>query len=325
MKHSAMQTDTGDRTIPLPFTPERMFRHYLKNRLKLFEAGSVRLELPNGAIIQHQGTKAGPAAVIVVERWALLRKLLLEGEIGLARGYVDGDWTTPDLTAVLEFGLHNEDSLSSATRGLGFAHFVNRLVHRRNANTRRGSRRNIAAHYDLGNRFYELWLDPSMSYSSGIYAHPEEALKDAQERKLTRAVDLLDLGGGETVLEIGCGWGGLARRIASAGAASVHGITLSNEQMEYARAQTVTEYGSGTTNYELCDYRSLSQRYDRIVSIEMFEAVGERYWPTFFDQLRASLSNDGVSVLQIITIANSLEHFNGNDTVIALRQTAVVA
>lgn len=301
-----MQTEFSDQAAPIPFSPENLFRHYLKKRLKLFQAGGLRLELPNGKVIEHKGSQTGPLAAIVVERWRLLRQLLLEGEIGLARAYVDGDWSTPDLSAVLEFGLHNEASVSVATPGLSVGHFMNRVAHRRNANTRGGSRRNIAAHYDLGNRFYELWLDRDMTYSSAMFAHAYETLEDAQKRKLNRVVELMDMKGGESVLEIGCGWGSLARCIADAGAGSLTGISLSREQVNYARSTIAGADAEKNFQFELRDYRSVSQRYDRIVSIEMFEAVGEQFWPVYFDKLRASLSKDGSAVLQVITIADEL-------------------
>jgi cyclopropane-fatty-acyl-phospholipid synthase len=301
-----MQTEFSGQAVTLPFSPEQLFRHYLKKRLNLFQAGSLRMELPNGKVVGHRGSQAGPAAAIIVRRWRLLRKLLLEGEIGLARGYVDGDWETPDLTAVLEFGLHNEASVATATRGLGVGHFLNRVAHRRNANTRGGSRRNVAAHYDLGNRFYELWLDRDMTYSSAIFADAHEALEDAQKRKLNRVIELMDMTGGESVLEIGCGWGSLARCIADAGAGCMTGISLSGKQIEYARKSIAGADYNKKIQFELRDYRTVSQRYDRIVSIEMFEAVGEQFWPVYFEKLRQSLNENGTAVLQIITIADEL-------------------
>ncbi|MFY0615564.1 MAG: class I SAM-dependent methyltransferase [Hyphomicrobiaceae bacterium] len=301
-----MHTESAGQNAMLPLLPERLFRSYLNKRLRLFDVGSLRLRLPNGKEIQHTGTKTGPAAVIEIDRWRLLSKLLLEGEIGLARSYVDGDWSTPDLAAVLDFGLHNEASISAATRGLAVGHFVNRIVHSRNANTRKGSRRNIAAHYDLGNRFYQLWLDSELTYSSAIFSGDQETLEVAQTRKLDRVVELLDLEGGDSVLEIGCGWGSLARRIVGAGAGQVTGISLSREQVDYARAHQADLTTAETLKFELRDYRSLTERYDRVASIEMFEAVGEQYWPMYFDVLRRSLKPDGKAVLQIITIADEL-------------------
>ncbi|MCH9806749.1 MAG: cyclopropane-fatty-acyl-phospholipid synthase family protein [Alphaproteobacteria bacterium] len=297
-----MQIESVDRTAQLPWSPESLFRRYLQKRLGLFDVGSLHLELPNNKVIFHRGSVAGPDAVLNVKRWRLLQKLVAEGEVGLARGYVEGDWSTPDLRAVLEFGLCNEEAISSATGGLGLAHLFNRLAHRRNANTRRGSARNIAAHYDLGNEFYAKWLDAELSYSSAIYADAAETLEVAQARKLNRILQLMDMNGGEEILEIGCGWGSLARRIAAAGASKVTGISLSREQIDYARANAAGTQYADKIHYQLRDYRSISKRYDRIVSIEMFEAVGERFWPVYFERLRGALKDDGTATLQVITI-----------------------
>lgn len=298
-----MQARSANGALPFVLSPERAFRRYLRKRLTLFRAGNLQLELPNGAHIHHTGPEAGPSATIKIKRWRLLRKLLLEGEIGLARGFVDGDWSTPDLSAVLEFGIRNETSITAATRGLGIAHLLNRFAHHRNANTRSGSRRNVAAHYDLGNEFYRLWLDDKMMYSSAIHENAGETLERAQDRKLDRAIELVDLDESSSVLEIGCGWGSLSQRIAEAGAARVRGISLSQEQISYAKEAIANTDVAAKVSFDLCDYRSINQRYDRIISIEMFEAVGERYWPVFFEKLRENLTDDGKAVLQIITIS----------------------
>ena len=286
--------------------PVRLLSGIIRRRLSEFKHGSVRLNLPNGEVIEHRGSEPGPEAVLHVTRWRLLRRLMMEGEIGLARSYVDGDWSTPDLAAVMTFGLANGDNFAGSASGFSMAHLINRFGHGLNSNSRRGSRRNIAAHYDLGNRFYEQWLDPDMTYSSAIYEMADESLEDAQARKLDRVVELLDLGGGETVLEIGCGWGSLARRLGQAGCGSVTGISLSREQIAYGREAIERDGLSDAVDLVLRDYRDVGERYDRIASIEMFEAVGEKYWPVFFDRVRQSLSDDGVVVMQIITIEDAL-------------------
>lgn len=286
--------------------PTSLLSSFIWRRLIEFRHGAVRLHLPNGDVIEHRGEVAGPEAVLHVKRWRLLRRLLMEGEIGLARSYVDGDWSTPDLATVMAFGLANADNFAGSASGSSFAHLLNRLGHGRNANTRKGSRRNIAAHYDLGNRFYEQWLDADMTYSSALYERSDEPLETAQARKLDRAIELLDIDGGERVLEIGCGWGSLARRLAGAGAGHVTGISLSREQVAHASELVARDGLSDRIAFELRDYRDVSQQFDRIVSIEMFEAVGQRYWSLFFEQLRRNLAPDGTVVMQVITIAGNL-------------------
>jgi cyclopropane-fatty-acyl-phospholipid synthase len=174
-----------------------------------------------------------------------------------------------------------------------------------NRNTRRGSRRNIAAHYDLGNDFYRLWLDPGMNYSSAIYSYPGETLENAQRAKLDRVVDLLDLRGGERVLEIGCGWGGLADRMIEHAGCHVTGLTLSTEQLSHARKMLSQRGFAGKSDLRLQDYRDAGGRYDRLVSVEMLEAVGEAYWPVFFANVRQRLNPQGIAVLQVITIDQS--------------------
>lgn len=182
---------------------------------------------------------------------------------------------------------------------------MTRFRHALNRNTRRGSRRNIAAHYDLGNDFYRLWLDPSMTYSSAIYSAPGETLDQAQRNKLDRVTELLGLSGGERVLEIGCGWGALAGHMIQRADCHVTGLTLSTEQLSYAQRQLTERGYAGKSDLRLQDYRDESGTYDRVVSIEMLEAVGEAYWPTFFANLRQRLDPQGAAVLQVITIDQS--------------------
>jgi cyclopropane-fatty-acyl-phospholipid synthase len=203
--------------------PVRLLSLIIRRRLSEFRHGAVRLNLPNSEVIDHRGAEPGPDAVLHVNRWRLLWRLMIEGEIGLARSFVDGDWSTPDLAAVMAFGLANGDNFAGSASGFSLAHLINRFGHGLNANSRRGSRRNIAAHYDLGNTFYEQWLDADMTYSSAIYESADETLETAQARKLGRVVELLGLKGGEHVLEIGCGWGSLARRLGRAGCGAVTG------------------------------------------------------------------------------------------------------
>jgi cyclopropane-fatty-acyl-phospholipid synthase len=285
-------------------------RRLLTRLLRDVACGSIEITLPDGRRLRGHGPLPGPHAAIELRRWRSLGRLALEGDIGLAESYRDGDWTTPDLTAVLEFGIRNEASWGGALDASWPARWLSRAVHARRANTRRGSRRNIAFHYDLGNEFYAQWLDPELIYSSALYADPAQSLEAAQAAKLERVATLLrldGLGADARLLEIGCGWGALALRLARRHPAHLTGITLSAEQLAHAQARVEREGAAGQVELRLQDYRDVRGRFDRIVSIEMLEAVGERYWPVYFQTLRDRLRPGGVAVVQVITIADA--HF----------------
>lgn len=275
--------------------------HLLARVLRRLDVGSLTVELPTGERIEHRGRKPGSAATWVLHRWRPLWRVLWRGDLGFAESYMDGEWSTPDLPALLALFSENDAGLTDVCAGLRTERLLDRLRHAVRANTRRGSRRNIAAHYDLGNTFYAAWLDRSMTYSSAVYTKPDQSIEEAQREKLDRIVALLRLSGGEHVLEIGCGWGALAEKIAAAGC-RVTGLTLSAEQHAYAR-QRLTAAGFGEAcDLRLQDYRDVDGAFDRIVSIEMIEAVGEKYWPTYFETLFARLRAEGTAVLQAITI-----------------------
>jgi cyclopropane-fatty-acyl-phospholipid synthase len=271
------------------------------NAIPPLSAGRLRLVLPNGDSIERRGETAGPEATMVVHRWRALRSMLLDGESAFAESYLDGEWTTPDLAQLLEFCARNETALAARAANGSFGLICSRLMHRLRGNSRSGSRRNIAAHYDLGNGFFEPWLDAGMNYSSALWTNCN-TLERAQEIKLDRIASLLELSGGERVLEIGCGWGALAERLIRRYGAKVLGITLSVEQLFYAQTRLAAAAEQGRANLRLLDYRDVPGKFDRIVSIEMIEAVGERYWPNYFGKLRDCLVDGGVAVLQAITI-----------------------
>lgn len=273
----------------------------LDRSLPHLQTGRLEIALPNMAIVARRGDGAGPEAILTMRRWRALWRLLSEGEDGFCNGYIDGDWTTPDLVKLLDLGAGNESALAPQTKKWLLSFLRNRIGHALHANTRRGSRRNIAAHYDLGNDFFGPWLDSGMNYSAALYAG-DETLERAQDRKLDRIGELLRLRGGETILEIGCGWGALAERLIRHHGASVRGITLSTEQLRYATARLAAEIQDGRADMRLQDYRDVTGRFDRIASIEMVEAVGERYWPVYFAKLRACLATGGIALLQAITI-----------------------
>jgi cyclopropane-fatty-acyl-phospholipid synthase len=214
---------------------------------------------------------------------------------------MDGDWSSPEPAAFLELAARNAAPLSSAIDGTPFARFVNRVLHGLHANTLSGSRRNIRQHYDLGNDFYAQWLDAGMSYSSALYLEPTMTLEQAQAAKHARVLALLDVAPGQDVLEIGCGWGSMAELLAQH-ECSVTGLTLSPAQLAYAQERFAARGLSDRASVLLQDYRESGGKFDRVVSIEMLEAVGEAFWPRYFDILRQRLNPGGIAVLQVITI-----------------------
>ncbi|MEN8691969.1 MAG: cyclopropane-fatty-acyl-phospholipid synthase family protein [Desulfobacterales bacterium] len=272
--------------------------------LKRIEFGSLRVAHGDCEWLR-KGSNPGPESTLQLHNPArLLSKVLLRGDIGFAESYMHGDWDSPNLAALLLLLAQNEQALSAQSRSFVSVNWLNRLRHRINRNSIRGSRRNIAAHYDLGNEFYRLWLDPSMTYSSALFAHGERDLERAQQRKYDRLLDLLEAKPGQRVLEIGCGWGGFALQAAKRGL-RVTGITFSREQLAFARGRLSAAGMAESVDLRLQDYRHLSDRYDHIVSIEMLEAVGEENWDTYTRTLRRCLKPGGRAALQFITIDDS--------------------
>jgi cyclopropane-fatty-acyl-phospholipid synthase len=289
-------------SVDLPL-PRRGSLHAwtLKQIGRRLSCGALTVITPEQAHSAYRGAMPGPEAVLVLHRWRALRRLLLNGEIGFAKAYIDGDWSSPDLSALLELAVCNAAPLSPALDGTLALWLLNRLLHRLHANTLSGSRRNIRHHYDLGNTFYALWLDAGMSYSSALYSIQDTTLEQAQQAKQDRVLALLDAAPDHSVLEIGCGWGGLAERLAQYGC-KLTGLTLSEAQLAYARERIVARGLAPQVDLRLQDYRESSGSFDRVVSIEMLEAVGEAFWPCYFDTLRARLKPGGIAVLQVITI-----------------------
>jgi cyclopropane-fatty-acyl-phospholipid synthase len=273
--------------------------------LRRIAEGRLEFTTPNGEVVAHQSAVPGPDARIVLNNWRMLRRLLFGGDVGFAESFMDGDWSSPDLPSVIEFASRNQTAFGKAIEASTPARLLNRLLHLRRANTRTGSRRNIEEHYDLGNDFYATWLDAGMTYSAALYSAPGQSLEQAQAAKLARITDLLNLSGGERVLEIGCGWGGLAEHLIRAAGCHVTGITLSPSQLSYARARLTPAELAERADLRLQDYRDTRGKFDRVVSIEMFEAVGMDYWATYFACVRDRLAAAGSAVLQVITIADA--------------------
>jgi cyclopropane-fatty-acyl-phospholipid synthase len=280
---------------------------FLIRWLRRIEVGQLTVVFPSGHRRVFGTSGAALQASIVVHDLRLVARMIASGDIGFAESYVAGEWETPDLTALLRLGAANGHVLADALEGSWAARVLNRIRHARRANTRRGSRRNIAAHYDLGNAFYGCWLDESMTYSAAIFSHVGEALPVAQRRKYLRLAEKLDLGPGDRVLEIGCGWGGFAEIAAGEFGCEVVCLTLSQEQADYARARMRRAGLSDVVEIRQQDYRDVAGQFDKIVSIEMFEAVGQENWQTYFAVLDRCLKAGGRAALQSITIADS--HF----------------
>lgn len=297
----------SQRTVPVPAgsewtpAPRASLASLVQRMLRSIDCGEILLQTPGGRRLAIGGNRTGEQTHVTIHRWRCMLRFLTGGDLGFAEGYLAGEWSAPNIYAFLS-AASRRSSHAPSFEGLRPPLPWAKLRHALNRNTRRGSRRNIAAHYDLGNAFYRLWLDPSLTYSSAIYSAPGQTLEDAQQRKLDRVVDLLGISGGERVLEIGCGWGALAARIIERAGCHVTGLTLSTEQLGHAR-ETLAQRGfAGRFDGRLQDYRDATGTYDRVVSVEMLEAVGEAYWPVFFEKLRQRLNPQGTAVLQVITI-----------------------
>ncbi|WP_312814866.1 cyclopropane-fatty-acyl-phospholipid synthase family protein [Brevundimonas sp.] len=268
--------------------------------------GHLTIWLPDGTVHQLKGRVEGHAAVLRIRDARFARRVLKSGDIGFAEGYMEGEWDSPNLPVLLETLVNNYDHIRRLFDGNVLMKAFNWLGHRFNRNSRSGSRRNIHAHYDLGNEFYSAWLDSSMTYSSARYSREGLSLQDAQKEKYASLARVMDLNAGQTVLEIGCGWGGFAEYAAREVGAKVTGITISQEQYDFARRRIFEAGLSERADIQLIDYRDVDGRFDRVASIEMFEAVGREYWPVYFQKIHQVLKPEGRAGLQIITIQDDL-------------------
>jgi cyclopropane-fatty-acyl-phospholipid synthase len=264
--------------------------------------GSATLELPNGRSRTFGTSGSGHHASLLVHSPRVLWSALARGSCGFAESYMRGEWDSADLAELFRFFCDSREALATGRR-LFRVKLPDRLWHRLRANTRAGSRRNISHHYDLGNDFYARWLDPSMTYSSGLYATGSETLEEAQAAKYRLVLDAAAVGSGARVLEIGCGWGGFAEIAAREAGAHVTGLTLSREQLAFAEQRLAAAGLSDHTELRLQDYRDVAGSFAAIVSIEMIEAVGAENWPRYFGTLRDRLEPGGRAVLQAISIA----------------------
>jgi cyclopropane-fatty-acyl-phospholipid synthase len=269
--------------------------------------GEFIATLPNGRRLSFGQPNAPVLAEMIIKDYAFARRVLIHGDIGFADGYMAGEWQTPDLSALLCLLSANTERIRKMFRGNLLARAAHMMGHLMRENTRSGARQNILAHYDLGNRFYGLWLDKTMTYSAARFdAAPKGDLTEAQLAKYRAIARHMDLKPGETVLEIGCGWGGFAEVAAKEFGAKVTGLTLSDEQLAFAQARMQRQGLNDLVDLRLQDYRDVQGAFDKVASIEMFEAVGEKYWPAYFGKIHDVLKPGGRAGLQIITIRDDL-------------------
>lgn len=269
--------------------------------------GSLIFELPDGRKLKFENAGEGPEAVIVVHDYNFVKRAMAGGDVGFAESYMDGEWSTPDLTAVLRFFSANFESAGRLAVGGAVMRGLNMIRHVfSNRNSREGAKKNIEAHYDLGNDFYSLWLDPSMTYSSAVFDSPNMSLEQAQMMKYRNICDRIDAGPSSELLEIGCGWGGFAEYAAKQRGSKVTCLTISPSQRDYAMARMQREGLNERVEIRLEDYRDHKGTYHGVASIEMFEAVGEAYWPSYFAKIFETLKDGGKAALQIITIDDDL-------------------
>jgi cyclopropane-fatty-acyl-phospholipid synthase len=269
----------------------------------LVRVGHLTVQLPNGDVHKFEGAEPGPNATLIINDPRTIAKTVYSGSLGFSEAYLNGWWDSPTLTDMLVLGTANEASWDIAISGKPWMRFLSKIMHKFRPNTRAGAKRNIADHYDLGNDFYELWLDPSMTYSAALFDAGANSLETAQMHKMRRICEKLQLGPGKKLLEIGCGWGGFAELAAGEYGAEVVAITLSREQLTYAQARINRAGLSDKVTLKLQDYRDVQGSFDAIASIEMIEAVGEEYWPVYFATLRDRLRPGGLACIQAITIA----------------------
>lgn len=267
-------------------------------------AGSLEIDLPDGRTVRLTGKQDGPSARLTLHRWRALRRFFGGGTVGFGESFMDGEWDSPDLPKVIELAARNLPRRPMAFRLVSPWRMGDRVRHLLRQNTRDGSKQNIAAHYDLGNDFYALWLDPGMTYSSAVFARDANDLESAQAEKNRRLLDLASVKAGDRILEVGCGWGGFALQAARDRGAHVTAITASRAQFDEASRRVQAAGVFEKVDVRLCDYRDLDGEWDHAVSVEMIEAVGEKYWDTYFERVSSCVKSGGVFALQAIVIEN---------------------
>ena len=290
----------------------RRFNNVL-NLLSGLENGSLKIELTDSQIFTIKGENVGPSADIKILHDDFFARLVREGENGFCESYLDGWWTTSDLIALLDVLLLNGDLFGSKLPGASILRLYERIRHWFRSNSKAQAKRNIAYHYDLGNEFYKKWLDETMTYSSALFQTGNESLSEAQKNKYKLICENLSLKSSDHVLEIGCGWGGFAEYAIKNYGVTVTGLTISKEQLEYSKKRSFEAGFGDKAHFLMRDYRDEQGTYNAVASIEMFEAVGEKYWPSYFNTVRDRLLNKGKAALQIITIGDDFfPHYRKN-------------
>jgi cyclopropane-fatty-acyl-phospholipid synthase len=306
---AATATPVNQASLALPAGAPAAARSAFK-LLSRLKHGTLTLQLPDGST-QRFGSGGAPTASLRLNNWNVCSAALRSGDIGFAESYIAGDWTTPHLTELLRVLVINRKEVEDIIYGTWLGRLVYRCKHLLNRNTKANSQKNIHAHYDLGNAFYELWLDGTMNYSSAIFDTPETPMAEAQSAKVRRALNMAKVQAGDRVLEIGCGWGALAEMATIEFGASIVGVTLSTEQLQWAQ-ERMARAGVTAHDLRLQDYRDIGvsneadRSFDAICSIEMIEAVGREYWPTYFATVARLLKPGGHACIQSIVIADEL-------------------
>ena len=275
---------------------------FLLTILSHLHCGRLTLTLPDGSQHQFSGALSGPDSDLTIHTESALRRLLHDGKMGFCEAFMDGEASSQSLPTLIELAVLHDKYLEDALKTNIFRQAGLRLFHMLRRNNKLGSAKNIAHHYDIGNSFYEAWLDPTMTYSSAVFDSETDDLTTAQLNKYKRLAELADIQPGDRVLEIGCGWGGFAKFVSQHIGAHVTAITISQAQLAYAEASLAEAGLQNKVDLKLMDYRDLQGRFDKIVSIEMFEAVGQAYWPIYFDKISRMLKSGGRAVIQSITI-----------------------
>lgn len=282
----------------------RGFHLMLDNIDRGLDAGSVEVGLPDGSVRLLGGRGVGPAAQAEIKHWNALFRLARHGSVGCYEGWIASDWESADPVALFELFVRNRASLGDAARASGLARLAGKVAHGLKRNSKSGAKRNIEFHYDLGNDFYAVWLDSSMTYSSAMFAEKSDTLEFAQARKIDAILDRLALTDGSHLLEVGCGWGSLAEAALRRHHLDYHGITLSAEQKAYADQRIAALVPNAEIT--LTDYRDVTGTYDAIASVEMVEAVGQDYWPAYLDMIARSLTSGGRAAIQYIAIDDDI-------------------